>query len=62
MNWESLIPFAIGALLQGAVTWGVVKVTLRHHAKGIEEAKGTARRAHERIDGVWEHLAVARRG
>lgn len=42
----------IGAAVNGLVTFGVIKATLRHHAEGIKEAKAIGVRAHHRIDDL----------
>ena len=47
-----LAMMAASALVNGLVTFGVVKATLHFLAEGVKEAKASASRAHERIDGI----------
>lgn len=49
---EPLAIWIVGAGVNGLVTWGVVKATLHFLAEGVREAKASAQRAHERIDGL----------
>ena len=54
---QALAELLLGAIINGLVTWRVVKATLAHLAQGVGEAKADAKRAHERIDGVLVRAA-----
>lgn len=49
---ESIVILLFGVVVNGAVTFGVVKTTLSFLIEGVKEAKASASRAHVRIDDV----------
>ena len=52
MTTELFLSLLAGGIINGLVTYGVVKTTLRYHEQGIAEAKVSASKAHERIDAM----------
>ena len=49
---DALLVLLIGAVINGLVTWGVIRARLESLADGLKEAKQSAARAHERIDDM----------
>lgn len=54
---EGVLILLVGAVINGLVTYGVIKATLAHLAQGVREAKEEAARANERIDRLYETVA-----
>lgn len=52
---EALLIVAATALVNGLVTWGIVKTKLEHLDAGVKESKAMAAAAHRRIDGWLQH-------
>lgn len=57
MDFHPLGIWIVGALVNGAVTFGVVKATLSFLNEGVREAKASAARAHVRIDDMLKARA-----
>lgn len=47
---DALLVLLVGALVNGLVTWGVIRAKLDSLSDGVKEAKAAAKVAHERID------------
>lgn len=47
---DGLLVVLVTALVNGLVTWGVIKTKLDFLTDGVREAKAAAAAAHERID------------
>lgn len=51
---DALVILLLSALVNGLVTWGVIRQKLEGLSDGVKEAKAAARAAHERIDRLLE--------
>jgi len=49
---DALAIWVVGAVVNGLVTFGMVKAALHFLAEGVREAKASALHAHERIDAM----------
>ena len=59
MEWVAQIAIAgVTLLLNAAVTYGAVKVSLRFLTDGVKEAKASSLRAHLRIDQLQRDMMM----
>lgn len=55
---DPVTQFVLGAAINGAVTFGVIKATLHFLGEGVKEAKAAAAAAHRRIDEILARWGV----
>lgn len=53
MSADLFYTLLAGGVINGLITFGVVKTTLFFHQKQINEVRGVAEKAHDRIDAIF---------
>lgn len=56
MSADIFYTLLAGGVINGLITYGVVKTTLHFHQQQITEVRGAVTTAHKRIDDVYVQL------